>query len=289
MKKGKGFFKYIYISILGILLLSVLFLICSQYMIIINDYTVNSDKVKNSVKIAIISDLHNTDYGDDNIIAKKIAQTKPDIITVLGDIIDKRSADIEHTLNALKPLPKIAPTYFVLGNHDTYCPSYDEFISSITNSGIIFLDDQIADITVKGNKISMLGLTYYSNGEYETPSYTQLMNDFCGRDNYKILLCHYPEFTYYFFERDKYCVYDFDLMLSGHTHGGVMQIPYVGGLYAPEQGLFPRYSKGLYYIDETNQNPFYMLISAGIGYDGRFFRVNNFPEVSTITITTNNN
>lgn len=285
MSNKKKFIIKIILLTVVVLLLSVLFFIANQRVIVINDYQLKSNKVTDCVKIAMISDLHNTNYADDDIIPEKVAETNPDIITILGDIIDERSGEIEHTINAIKQLPQIAPTYFILGNHDTLCSSYDEFIKAITESGVIFLDDQIEDITIKGNKLSMLGLTAYSNGEYETPAYTQLMNDFCKRDNYKILLCHYPEYTYYFFQRDKYYVYDFDLMLSGHTHGGAIQIPFIGGFYAPEQGLLPKYSKGLYFIKENNKNPFNMLISAGIGNDDKTFRLNNFPEVTTVTIS----
>lgn len=285
MKKRIFTRKRLIIVALCILLLLAIYLVCNQFVIIINNYSITSNKVEKPVKIALITDLHNANFGNDKIISEKVAETNPDIIAVVGDIIDERNADIQHTINALKPLPDIAPTYFVLGNHDTYCPSYNEFITAITENGIVFLDDQITDITVKGSKISLYGMTAYSNGEFETPAYTKLMDDFCTRDSYKILLCHYPEYTYYFFERDKYYVYDFDLMLSGHTHGGAVQIPFLGGFYAPEQGFFPRYSKGLYYIEESNKNPFYMLISAGLGGDDRFIRFNNFPEVTTITIS----
>ena len=114
--------------------------------------------------------------------------------------------------------------------------------------------------------------------------YTELMKELCENDDLRIMLCHYPEFTPWFFGQDLYYESDFELMLSGHTHGGLVRLPFFGGLYAPNQGLFPEYSKGLYYIDKENKNPYHMLVTGGLGPDTRFIRINNFPEISFITV-----
>ena len=115
-------------------------------------------------------------------------------------------------------------------------------------------------------------------------SYTALAKQLCENDTFRLLLCHYPEYSQWFFGKDLYYEYDFDLMLSGHTHGGLVRGINGSALYAPQQGFFPEYSKGLYYVDRENKNPYHMLVTAGLGQDGRFIRINNFPEVSFVTI-----
>lgn len=269
-----------------LLLIITAYLITDQYLIMTPNYNVKSKSIDKSFNIAIITDLHSMNFGGNNqVVVDIIKKESPDMIAVVGDIIDEYSNNITNALNIMTKLPQIAPTYYVVGNHDYKCEQYSEFSNKIKENGVVELTDEISYINIKGNKVAILGLVKYSSGEYENKTYTNLMKNFCENDYYKILLCHYPEFTNWFFAQDKYYEYDFDLMLSGHTHGGLIRLPIIGGLYAPNQGFLPKYSKGLYYIDEGNKNPYHMFISGGLGQDKRFFRVNNFPEVAIITVT----
>lgn len=273
------------IAAMFLLLIIVAYLITDQYLIITPKYSVKSKSVKNSFNIAVITDLHSMNFGGDNqIVVDTIKNQAPDMIAVVGDMIDEYSSNITNALNIMEKLPQIAPTYYVVGNHDYQNLQYNKFSNEIKKSGVIGLTDEINYINIKGNDLAILGLVGYSSGECEDKAYTDLMRSFCENDYYKILLCHYPEFTSWFFVQDKYYEYDFDLMLSGHTHGGLIRLPIVGGLFAPNQGFFPKYSKGLYYIDEGNRNPYHMLISGGLGQDKRFCRVNNFPEVTIVSV-----
>lgn len=264
----------------------VVYLIADQYVITKSEYTVKSDRVNSEIKIAVISDLHSMDFSNDNkAVVEKIREGKPDLIAVVGDMIDEKSESCENTLNVLEPLPDIAPTYYSIGNHDkNYC-DYNTYKKSVEKAGVVILDDEIDNITINGNEITLLGLTSYSFGEIENPAYTALAKKLCENDDLRIMLCHYPEYSQWFFGKDLYYEYDFDLMLSGHTHGGLVRIPFIGGVYAPEQGCFAEYTKGLYYVDRENKNPYHMLVTGGLGKDPRFIRVNNFPEVSFLTVT----
>lgn len=268
---------------------------CDQYVILTPEYTIKSDKVENGFTIALISDLHNTDLGRNNqAVLDRIKEKSPDMIAVVGDMIDRWAEDITPTLHLMKNLPDIAPTYYVLGNHDKSCPQYETFKKEIMSSGVHFLrasengGDIVskAEITAKfnGDKVHILGLHTYSNGEYEDPRYTAIMDKFCSKSGFKILLCHYPEFTPWFFGQDKYYETNFDLMLCGHTHGGIIRIPFVGGLIAPNQGLFPEYDRGIFYIDKENKNPYHMVITGGLGQDRRCIRINNFPQITLIHV-----
>ncbi len=271
------------------------YLICDQYVIMTPEYTIKSDKVKNGFTIALISDLHNTDLGNHNQRVLDTLKTKsPDMIAVVGDMVDRWATDITPTLHLMKNLPDIAPTYYVMGNHDKSCPQYETFKQEIMDSGVHFLraSENGGDILSKAetttvfndDKVHILGLHTYSNGEYEDPRYTAIMDKFCSKSGFKILLCHYPEFTTWFFGQDKYYETNFDLMLCGHTHGGIIRIPFVGGLIAPNQGFFPEYDRGIFTIDENNKNPYHMVITGGLGQDRRCIRINNFPQITLIHV-----
>ena len=287
--------KNIFIFCLALIFALVLYLISDQYVITTSEYTIKSDKITNGFKIAVISDLHNMDFGGSNkAVLDKISEGKPDIIAVVGDIIDESDTDITPALNVMNNLPSIAPTYYVVGNHDRLCPLYESFKQSIMASGVsylrtidygeTFISRAERKIIINGDRVALLGLHNYSTGEAEDKHYTRIMRDFCRKKCFKILLCHYPEYTTWFFEQDKYYKYNFDLVLSGHTHGGVINIPFIGGIIAPNQGLFPEYCKGLYYIDKGNENPYNMIITGGLGEDRRFMRVNNFPEITFVNV-----
>lgn len=278
--------RIIVLIIIFVLLLALLvYLIADQYVVTKSEYTVENEKVKDEIKIAVISDLHNTNlFNDNKVVVDMIKEGKPDLIAVVGDMIDEKKESCENVLNVIKPLPEIAPTYYSIGNHDKLYSNYDTYKAELKNAGVVILDDEIENLTINGNKTTILGLTAYSNGEVENPAYTALLKEFCENDNLKIMLCHYPEYSHWFFGKDLYYEYDFDFMLSGHTHGGLVRIPFLGGVYAPEQGYFAEYTKGLYYVDKENKNPYHMLVTAGLGEDQRFIRVNNFPEVAFLTV-----
>ncbi|MEE1124673.1 MAG: metallophosphoesterase [Acutalibacteraceae bacterium] len=285
MKKRFKIFKLVILTILSFIIIITAYIIANQYVITTSKYSIESDRVKNDIKIAVISDLHGRDFGNDNnIIVNKISKEKPDLIAVIGDMIDEYTENDEAVLNTLKPLPEIAPTYYSIGNHDYLYSDYDNYIKTLESSGVVILNDETTKLTVGENKLTLLGLSNYSFGEVENPMYTELMKELCENDDLRIMLCHYPEFTPWFFGQDLYYESDFELMLSGHTHGGLVRLPFFGGLYAPNQGLFPEYSKGLYYIDKENKNPYHMLVTGGLGPDTRFIRINNFPEISFITV-----
>lgn len=277
--------KRVLLGILISIILLFFYIIANQYAITKSEYTIESDRVKSKIKIAVISDLHNMNFLNNNKgVVKKIKSEKPDMIAVVGDMIDEYAESSENTLNVMTELPDIAPTYYSMGNHDKSFSDYNSYISELENSGVVVLDDKTDKITIDENEITLLGLSGYSFGEVENPAYTALIKDLCESDGLRLMLCHYPEFSQWFFEKDLYYEFDFELMLSGHTHGGLVRIPFVGGLYAPNQGLFPEYTKGLYYVDKENKNPYHMLITGGLGQDKRFIRVNNFPEISFVTV-----
>ena len=121
--------KKIVIVIISILVLLLIYLIADQYVITKTQYTVESDRVNSEIKIAVISDLHNMNFFNNNQeVVDKISSENPDIIAVVGDMIDENSSNAENTLNTIKPLPDIAPTYYSIGNHDKLYSDYNTYI-----------------------------------------------------------------------------------------------------------------------------------------------------------------
>ncbi|GHU81152.1 phosphoesterase [Clostridia bacterium] len=257
-------------------------LIITQNIIIVTNYSLTSEKIKEPIKIVVLSDLHNKQFGKDNVkLVQKIEAQMPDIIAVVGDMnmIDDTRTDI--VTNILKELADIAPVYYSLGNHenDAEMKSHElsDAIKQIDN--VTLLVNESKEITVNGNKISILGLSDFAFGSKGTgrQKYYDMMDEFSKADGYQLLLCHFPEYYPWFFEKHGNT---FDLMLSGHAHGGVANIPFVGRLYAPNQGWFPKYAYGEYNLPNGT-----MIITGGLGTSEEKIRINNPPEILSVNIS----
>ena len=250
----------------------------------LNTYTITSEMlpdVFNGYRIAHISDLHNAEMGKDNEkLLSMLRETEPDIIAITGDLIDSRNTNIEIALHFAKEAVKIAPCYYVTGNHEARVSEYNIMKSRLLELGVIVLSDEQIELENNGQTISILGVddpsfqTDYLFGDAEAVMRTKLKSLKSSDDVYTILLSHRPELF------DAYTESCVDLVLSGHAHGGQFRLPFVGGLVAPNQGFFPKYDSGLYSEDNTN-----MIVSRGIGNSILPFRFNNRPEVILIELS----
>lgn len=248
----------------------------------LNTYIIKSEKLPESFsgyRIAHISDLHNVEMGDDNEkLLAMLQEAKPELIAIIGDLIDSRSTNIEIALQFAEKSAKIAPSYYVADNHEARISEYDQLKKGLIELGVVVLENEKFELEKNGEIITLIGVddpsfqTDYLLGDAESVMRSELQiltND----DSYKILLSHRPELF------DIYVESGVDLVLSGHAHGGQFRLPFVGGLVAPNQGLFPEYDAGLYTYDSTN-----MIISRGIGNSIIPFRFNNRPEVILIEL-----
>lgn len=240
-----------------------------------NYYEIESENIPNSFesfKIAQISDLHNCEIGKDNKrLISKLKEASPDIIVVTGDLIDSRNTKIDIAVNLMEEATKIAPCYFVSGNHEGRMPlEYEELKNKLSELNVTILENTSVNIEKNGEFISVAGIkdpVYYA--DLERPEMTEnSLKAVKQDDSYNVLLSHRPELF------ELYVKHDFDLVFTGHAHGGQFRLPFIGGLFAPHQGKFPEYDSGLYKEAETN-----MLVSRGIGNSLFPFRVNNRPEV----------
>ncbi len=252
----------------------------------LNTYTIASEDLPETFdgyRIAHVSDLHNVEMGDGNEkLLAMLRDAEPDIIAITGDLIDSRNTDVEIALQFAEKAVKIAPCYYVTGNHEARVSEYEELKEGLTELGVIVLEDERVELEQSGETIALLGVndpsfqTDYLFGDSETVMESKLQDLMNEDDTYTVLLSHRPELF------EVYVECGADLVLSGHAHGGQFRFPFVGGLVAPNQGLFPEYDAGLYIEENTN-----MIVSRGIGNSILPFRFNNRPEVILIELKYN--
>lgn len=278
MKKA---LKIIVLSILTVVIVTVIYgLYCSNTLEIKN-YSLSTDKITSQVRFVFISDLHCKEYGNKNSdLVAKINEQNPDFIAVGGDMVNKYSAD-DHVMRELLPqLAEIAPTYCVLGNHELALIDEVDFKNDIDLTGAKLLDNESVTLNINGEKILLGGMSDFPYYEYNAPDYDTPERYFWDEFNesskncYSILLHHQPEYLEGIMQDSKV-----DLVMCGHTHGGAVQIPFVGGVFAPNQGFFPKYDKGEFDLYDTK-----MIVSAGLGDAYPVLRMNNCPEISVVEI-----
>ena len=190
-----------------------------------------------NLKVALLCDFHN---GNPYRCITALEKEKPDLIFIAGDVVDRLSlSSSQNALRLLKGCVSISPTFFSFGNHEIYLLKED--VNLIKSLGITVLDNSfvIRGKTVIGGFSSI----YYNRNEFDVKS-------FQSQNGYKILLCHHPEYYPKYLKKSS-----INLILSGHAHGGQIRL-FNKGLYAPGQGIFPKYTKGIY--DEK------LIVSAGL-------------------------
>ena len=263
-----------------IIVLIIIYLYFENNTIQITNIDVKDQSIPNSfnnLKIVHISDLHNKEFGKNqkNII-NKIKETNPDIIVITGDIIDSYDTNVQISSDFINGVSKMAPVYYVPGNHESRI--LDDYISLKTQmqtAGVHVLENEFITISKGNDKINIIGmndpsfeylkLTGTTDEEIAVNNLSVLTKNLNG---YTILLSHRPELI------DTYASFDINLVFSGHAHGGQVRIPFVGGVIAPNQGLFPKYTSGLHEVKNTK-----MIISRGLGNSAFPFRINNRPEI----------
>ena len=276
--------KFIFLAVAVIVLVAlVIWIAWGNTALELNTYTISSSKLPQSFdgyRIAHVSDLHNTEMGKDNEkLLVMLRDADPDMIAITGDLIDSRNTDIEVALQFVREAVKIAPCYYVTGNHEARVNEYGELKAGMEVAGVTVLEDVRTEIGMESETITLIGVndpsyqTDYLFGDSETVMNTKLEDLHTGHDGFTILLSHRPELF------DTYADQDIDVILSGHAHGGQFRLPFIGGLVAPNQGLFPEYDAGIYTEGNTN-----MLVSRGVGNSILPFRINNRPEVILIEL-----
>lgn len=234
----------------------------------VTPYTVTNPQLPqefSGFRIAQVSDLHNVQMGKNNgKLLAMLEASQPDLIAITGDMVDSRRTDLDVALDFAREAVKIAPTYYVPGNHEARIPEYPALKAALKELGVVILENESRMLGDENGSITLAGLTDPDFGIPWQP---------LSAENYQVVLSHRPELL------TRYAELGFDLVFTGHAHGGQFRLPLIGGLFAPHQGFFPQYTSGIHTQGDTA-----MVISRGLGNSAFPLRFYNRPELVVVTL-----
>lgn len=238
-------------------------------------YNVKTDKISGGIRIALIADLHSCYFGDgQKELVDVIENAEPDLVLLAGDIIDENMSPKNVDI-LFKAIADKYPCYYVTGNHEIWSGEADEIKSYVEGYGITVLQGDCCNLMIREEQFSICGVDDPEIGEDEFDEQLNMCGMNSEASKYKILLAHRPDYI------GSYLQYDFDLILSGHTHGGQWRIPGIlNGVYSPGQGFFPKYAGGHYRFGRTD-----FIVSRGLAKEStRVPRIFNPPELVVIDV-----
>lgn len=262
------------LAICGIALAGFLYWQNNGLIVTALEYECKIPKAFDGYKILHVSDLQNKTYGKNHkTLIGKMTESEPDIIVFTGDLLDRNKTNVDTAMSFMEEAVKIAPVYYVSGNHEHQSGQWEELSLRLTETGVMVLDNGKSTIEKDGEQITLIGLADKSvNPYYE--SVLQTFGAALPGDEFTILLSHRPELF------ETYVAADMSLVFCGHAHGGQIRLPFIGGLFAPNQGFFPKYTTGMYIQDDTA-----MVVSRGLGNSVFPFRIFNRPELIEVVLT----
>ena len=255
-------------------------------------YHISSKKIKTDVTIVMLADLHNQEYGENNeILLGEIEKLSPDFVCLAGDmLIGHTKIPYEVGQKLVMELAKRYPVFYGLGNHESrmrsqteiYGTRYKDYLEPIEALGTHVLINESVRFSVEDNQFQIFGYDlppkYFEKFNRYVFEVRQMEEVFgsCDdtTDSFQILLAHNPVYF------EQYASWGADLTLSGHLHGGIIRLPFIGGVITPQAKLFPRYSAGKYEIGEKR-----IIVSRGLGTHTIPIRFNNKPELSVIHLS----
>ena len=270
-------------------------------------HSISSLKVNNKIRIIQISDLHDCTYGDDNSkLIERVDKLNPDVIILTGDCVDADAETIDNVVSLCAAFAEIAPSYYVYGNNEVEkfygYPLTEEAIDAelgfdnsnrdpqklldisdplaeaLEAAGVVVLKNSVATLTVGETDVDIYGVLTSNPSSfwsYAGESFSEYL--YTNENNFKITAIHEP-MVFEEFTPD----YWGDVMLAGHTHGGLVRIPMLGALYTPEGGLLPERSEHYVYGRyEVQGRP--LIVSSGLE-NSDIFRINNQPEIVIVDV-----
>lgn len=265
-------------------------LLIENHLLQVSEYSVASEKIPaafENYKIVQLSDLHSACFSRDNArLVRKIEAAKPDIIVMTGDMVSRSDSNHHVFFRLAETVAKIAPSYYVIGNHeqDMEQKELNVFLSRLHALGIHVMNNEKIEIFKENQNINLYGMWFSLKYYKEAGRHSKQPAHFGAREmkramggyddtHYGILLTHSPLCF------PTYAQWGADLTLCGHIHGGMIRLPFVGGLLSPEREFFPKYSAGIY-----EQNGKKLLVSRGLGSGVFGVRMMNRPELVVITL-----
>ena len=261
-----------------------LFLYWQDTSLSLSHYTVTPRDLPeelDGLRIVQLSDLHNMHFGKKQVrLLEKVKALSPDLIVLTGDLADKRRTRDERFLPAkelAEGLVKIAPVYAIMGNHETEKERIDSMTAVLTACGVTVLHNTAVPVLFGGYAFMLLGAAdiaeswalFPDDPEKGDEAHAKALQTLCTQaEGFSILLSHRPHLI------SMYKACGVSLIFSGHAHGGQVRLPFIGGLFAPEQGIFPKYTAGVHNLGNAH-----LVISRGLGNSRFPFRVFNRPEI----------
>lgn len=273
--------KILKISILFLIVVIIILFAAFDNRLKIVNYKIETDSISDSVKIALITDLHCCLYGDNqSALIDAIDKYRPDAVLLAGDIFDDYYVnDNGHIL--INNIVQRYKTYYVSGNHEWWSGKMYEHFEYLKNAGVTVLRGNSDYLTVNDSTVVISGVDDPEVNVYDTSYKTyeeqlKTITDDISSEYYNVLLAHRPE------NAKQYFAYDFDLVLSGHAHGGQGRIPFIlNGFYAPNQGFFPDFAGGIYDFDNKK-----MIVSRGLSRENtKLPRIFNRPELVFVSLS----
>ncbi len=252
---------------------------------VVREYSVRDEKISSPVTLVMLSDLHGCEHGEANSeLIRLVRECRPDLILMCGDMINgshETSEDILITAALIRELSELAPVYYSLGNHELARIGiyYDSRLTEFKEAGAAILESEYDDIDIAGNSLRIGGI-YTPNGINSKPdisSHLSFFTELCNTERFVLLMEHRPAaFTDQIFPAG----FEFDLVLSGHLHGGHAILPFFGPVWGANYGLFPDYALGKYEFGES-----VLIVSAGLSTARHIVpRINNPTEITKIKL-----
>ncbi len=262
----------------------------SVNFLVVREYDVQTGDGGGALTAVVIGDLHDHEFGEDNEkLVEKIREREPDLILMDGNLLNGNSPSAEVPVTLIGQLKDTAPIYYALGNHEiSYMEQVDgSLIEELTAAGAVVLDKEYVDIEIEGIPVRLGGLYDCAfgpdrktgeNKAMSAPADTlTFLQEFQDTDRLKIMMSHRPD-SFIFGDASE--VWDIDLVVSAHDHGGQVVLPFLGGVYGGDQGWFPEYIHGLY-----RKGNLQLFVTSGLGTNREAApRFNNPPEIAVLRI-----
>lgn len=318
MKHKRNKYHFVFLILFLLILSLAIFAICNFYLskhaLERSSYTITSPELSGSFRVVQLTDLHNSVFGEDNCeLVKQVADAEPDVIFLTGDLVnDKAGEDTSIAVSLISQLKEIAPVYFSYGNQEDTLEAAGVNVRQIyTDAGAVVLDREYVDTEMNGQLVRIGGIYGYCQPdvyaqEAGRQDETAFLHEFQDTDRYTLFMCHMPVC---WIESGSLLEYRIDCVFAGHAHGGQIRLPFIGGLWAPDQGWFPGKECGVYGTDEESwmshkqkmlewagnmkydvswyeadqvYEPSYLVLSRGLGNTDRIPRFNNIPEIVVV-------